>query len=73
MDDSALEKSCEEIHETHPATGRDAHYWDGRASEFSEHATTTGYAERFLALMDIDPNWLSTCGFSILAAPFSHC
>lgn len=59
----------------HAAPVRNTDFWDGRASEFSEYAASTGYADRFIALMDIDPGWTvldMACGGGTLAIPLSQ-
>jgi len=53
---------------------RDQSFWDRRASSFSEHATGSGYAERFLKLMNVDPDWTvldMACGGGTLSVPLS--
>jgi len=53
---------------------RDQCFWDRRASSFSEYAPCTGYAERFLKLMNVDPDWTvldMACGGGTLAVPLS--
>jgi SAM-dependent methyltransferase len=52
----------------------DSSFWDRRASSFSEYATGTGYAERFLKLMNVDPDWTvldMACGGGTLAVPLA--
>ncbi len=59
----------------HAAPAGSADFWDGRASEFSRYAASTGYADRFIALMDIDPDWTvldMACGGGTLAIPLSR-
>ncbi len=70
----AENESTERV-DNHPSPVGNADFWDGRASEFSEYATSTGYAERFIALMDIDPYWTvldMACGGGTLAVPLSQ-
>ena len=58
----------------HVAPVRSEDFWDGRASEFSEYAASTGYAERFIALMEIDSGSTildMACGGGTLAIPLS--
>jgi SAM-dependent methyltransferase len=61
--------------ETHGVPGADRDFWNGRASEFSEYATSTGYADRFIALMNPEPGWTVLdmgCGGGTLAIPLSR-
>ena len=49
-------------------------YWNGRAKEFSRHAATTAYPEKFLALMDIGPGQTvldMACGGGTLTIPLA--
>lgn len=60
--------------EKHVASAGDRCYWDGRAEEFSEYATSTGYAERFIELVDPGPDWSILdmgCGGGTLAVPLA--
>lgn len=53
---------------------RDQSFWDRRAASFAEYATGTGYAERFLKLMNVDPDWTvldMACGGGTLAVPLA--
>ena len=59
----------------HAAPVRGEDFWNGRASEFSEYAASTGYPERFIALMDIDSESTvldMACGGGTLAIPLSQ-
>lgn len=49
-------------------------FWDERALSFSEYATGTGYAENFLKLMNVDPDWTvldMACAGGTLAVPLA--
>ncbi len=49
-------------------------HWDWRAEEFSRHAASTGYPEKFIALMDVKPDWTvfdMACGGGTLAIPLA--
>jgi SAM-dependent methyltransferase len=55
-----------------PADSRE--FWQGRAEEFSEYAAGTGYAEQFIALMRIQPDWSVLdmgCGGGTLSLPLA--
>jgi SAM-dependent methyltransferase len=61
-------------HVPHPAPVSNRDFWEGRASEFSEYAASTGYPERFIDLMDIEPHWTvldMACGGGTLAIPLA--
>ncbi len=52
----------------------DQSFWDRRANSFAEYAPCTGYAERFLKLMNIDTDWSvldMACGGGTLAIPLA--
>ncbi len=56
------------------APSPDRSFWDRRASSFAEYAPCTGYAERFLEIMNIDPDWTvldMACGGGTLAIPLA--
>jgi len=58
-----------------PVRNRD--FWEGRASEFSEYASSTGYAEGFLKVMgeDIRKDWTVLdmgCGGGTLTVPLAR-
>jgi SAM-dependent methyltransferase len=76
MDSSLSGKnlSSAEVDIAHPAPVRDRDFWDGRASEFSQYAASTGYPDRFIGLMDVDPDWTvldMACGGGTLAIPLA--
>jgi SAM-dependent methyltransferase len=55
-----------------PAYSRE--FWQCRADEFSEYAATTGYAEQFIALMKVHPDWSVLdmgCGGGTLSVPLA--
>ncbi len=52
----------------------DPSFWDERASSFMEYAVGTGYAEKFLRIIDPRPDWTvldMACGGGTLAVPMS--
>jgi SAM-dependent methyltransferase len=52
----------------------DPSFWDKRASSFTGYAAGTGYAEKFLKIMDIDPDWTvldMACAGGTLAIPLA--
>jgi SAM-dependent methyltransferase len=52
----------------------DPSFWDDRASSFMEYAVWTGYAEKFLEIIDPRPDWTvldMACGGGTLAVPMS--
>ncbi|HET6420206.1 MAG TPA: class I SAM-dependent methyltransferase [Geobacteraceae bacterium] len=52
----------------------DPHFWDGRAESFTEFAARTGYAEKFLKIMNPEPDWTvldMACGGGTLAVPLA--
>jgi SAM-dependent methyltransferase len=53
----------------------DSDFWDERASSFAAHASETGYAERFLKIMDPEPEWTvldMACAGGTLAIPLAE-
>ena len=57
-----------------PTLRRDLEYWEGRARSFSNHAVQTPYAESFLKLMDLRPDWTvldMACGGGTLTIPLA--
>jgi SAM-dependent methyltransferase len=50
-------------------------FWDKRAATFAAYAPSTGYAESFLNLMPIEPQWSildMACGAGTLAVPLAR-
>ncbi len=46
-----------------------------QAPEFAEYTASTGYPERFIDLMDVEPYWTvldMACGGGTLAVPFAE-
>lgn len=53
----------------------DQQFWESRAASLAEHAALTGYADRFIRLMDVSPDWTVLdmgCGGGTLAIPLSE-
>ncbi len=53
---------------------RDLKYWEGRALSFAGYAAITRYAEGFLGLMEVSPDWTvldMACGGGTLAIPLA--
>ena len=59
---------------TRSSAVHDPCFWDKRASSFTEYATGTGYAESFLQLMKVNPDWTvldMACAGGTLAVPLA--
>jgi len=57
-----------------PALAEKRDFWDGRAREFSRHAASTGYPEKFIRVMNPSKTWTVIdmgCGGGTIAVPLA--
>lgn len=67
-------RAWKEMRTSKPSPARHAKFWDGRSRSFAKHVTRTGYAERFLNIMEPQPQWTVLdmgCGAGTLALPLA--
>ncbi len=65
----------DERNENAAGSGTKRAFWDRRASEFSSHAASTGYAEAFIKIMRPRKNWTVLdvgCGGGTIAVPLAR-
>lgn len=76
MDEATVicNEAGENLSEVRSSPVHDPSFWDKKASSFSEYAAGTGYAEEFMKIMDIDPDWTvfdMACAGGTLAIPLA--
>jgi len=67
-------RAWREMRTSKPSPARHAKFWDGRSRSFAKHVTRTGYAEKFLEIMEPRPEWTVLdmgCGAGTLALPLA--
>ncbi len=68
-------RAWREMRKSQPSPARHAKFWDGRSRSFAKHATRTGYAEKFLRILQPQPEWTVLdmgCGGGTLALPLAE-